>query len=175
MLAPVKSAMQDARRLREIAAVLTKHGFSTLVKSVGLGQEIPEDALTTFEDGGSIIGDDRSGAAIRFRNVLEDLGPTFIKLGQILSTRPDIMPTDFMEELKHLQDRVPPVPFSDVREQVEAELGDTIENLFVSFNEKPLAAASIGQVHRATLEDGSSVVVKAVSYTHLTLPTILLV
>ena len=160
MLAPVKSAMQDARRLREIAAVLTKHGFSTLVKSVGLGQEIPEDALTTFEDGGSIIGDDRSGAAIRFRNVLEDLGPTFIKLGQILSTRPDIMPTDFMEELKHLQDRVPPVPFSDVREQVEAELGDTIENLFVSFNEKPLAAASIGQVHRATLEDGSSVVVK---------------
>lgn len=162
MLAPVKTAVQDIKRLREISTVLTRHGFSAVVAGTGLARMSGEPAAAVqFEgDDVSLLGDDRSSAAIRFRNVLEDLGPTFVKLGQILSTRPDIMPPEFMEELKSLQDRVPALPFAEVKEQVETRLGGTLEELYAEFNESPLAAASIGQVHRARLHDGREVVVK---------------
>ncbi|MFU8802314.1 MAG: ABC1 kinase family protein [Bradymonadaceae bacterium] len=161
MVSPVKSAVQDIRRLRTITSVLTRHGFSAVATKAGLGSYVAEKGeLTEFEESDTLLGEDRSEAAVRFRHVLEDLGPTFVKLGQILSTRPDLIPAEFMEELKKLQDRVAPMPLEDVRAQLEKSLGKTIEEAFESFEEKPLAAASIGQVHRARTIDGDEVVVK---------------
>lgn len=167
MVSPVKMAVKDIRRLREISGVLTRHGFSAVARRVGLGRLLGEDeALIEFEDEGAeeeeggLIGEDRSLAATRFRHVLEELGPTFVKLGQVLSTRPDILPPEFISELKFLQDRVPALSFEQIKEQVEGSLGATLEELYGEFNEKPLAAASIGQAHRARLHDGTEVVVK---------------
>ena len=164
MLSPAKHLIQDGFRLREITSVLTKHGFVAVVKSAGLGRFLPGQGLSEvseFEDGkpGGLITD-TNDAAIRFRKVLEDLGPTFVKLGQILSTRPDILPASFMEELKLLQDRVPPMSFEIVRRIVEESLNGKIEDFYDDFREQALAAASIGQVHRAKLKSGEEVVVK---------------
>lgn len=161
MASPVKVAFQDIRRLRAITAVLTKHGFSAVARRAGLGKYDPE-VETSFsgEESDSLIGEDRSEAAVRFRRVLEDLGPTFVKLGQILSTRPDLVPKEFIEEFKHLQDRVAPMPLELIREQIERSLDRELEECFEQFEEKPLAAASIGQVHRARTIDGKECVVK---------------
>ncbi len=163
MASPVKIAFQDIRRLRTITSVLTRHGFSAVARRAGLGKYTPEieDSFSDDDDDtGSLIGDDRSEAAVRFRRVLEDLGPTFVKLGQILSTRPDLVPREFMEELKQLQDRVQPMALDDVKAQIHESLGKPVEECFEHFDEKPLAAASIGQVHRARTTDGRECVVK---------------
>ena len=92
--------------------------------------------------------------------MLDELGPTFVKFGQLLSTRPDVVPPDIVAELRGLQDDVRPFPFEQVRVVVEEELGLTLEQAFVRFDEQPIAAASIGQVHRAALPNGDEVVVK---------------
>ena len=92
--------------------------------------------------------------------MLDELGPTFVKFGQLLSTRPDVVPPDIIAELRGLQDDVRPFPFADVERTIREELGQPIERLFTEFDESPLAAASIGQVHRATLPNGRRVVVK---------------
>ena len=92
--------------------------------------------------------------------MLDELGPTFVKFGQLLSTRPDVIPPDIVVELRGLQDAVTPFPFEQVREVVEAELGLTVEQAFVELDEIPIASASIGQVHRAVLPDGREVAVK---------------
>jgi ubiquinone biosynthesis protein len=92
--------------------------------------------------------------------MLDELGPTFVKFGQLLSTRPDVVPPDIVIELRGLQDDVKPFPFAQVRDVVEAELGLTMEQAFVEFDELPIASASIGQVHRALLPDGQEVAVK---------------
>lgn len=96
----------------------------------------------------------------RFRMALEELGPTFIKLGQVLSTRPDLISPEYLNELEKLQDNVPPFPFAEVEEIFLAETGKRPSELFQEFNEQPLAAASIGQVHRARIKDGKEVVIK---------------
>jgi ubiquinone biosynthesis protein len=103
---------------------------------------------------------EKSTRAERIRMAFEELGPTYIKLGQVLSTRPDLVPPDFVAELAKLQDEVPPFPFNDARKIVEAELGKPLEDVFTTFDEKPLASASIGQVHRAERLDGETVAVK---------------
>ena len=92
--------------------------------------------------------------------MLDELGPTFVKFGQLLSTRPDVVPPDIVAELRGLQDDVRPFPFEEARLVVEAELGLTLEQAFIRFDEVPIAAASIGQVHRAALPNGAEVVVK---------------
>lgn len=163
----VLSAVRDLGRLREITAVLVRHGFGEIVARAGLGRRRRELAGATEpprSDGGDapaeISAEDaargeeekqRISVAARVRLVLQDLGPSFIKLGQIASTRTDLLPADVIVELIKLQDDVPAVPFPEIRQVIETSLGAPIDQLFVKFDERPLATASIGQVHRALL------------------------
>jgi ubiquinone biosynthesis protein len=141
----------DIGRVSEILGVLTRHGFGRLVIQAGLGRYMPEDDATQG---------DKAHWTVRVRQALGELGPTYVKLGQILSVRPDIIPARLAAELEQLQDRVPPVPFAAIREVVEDDLHAPIEEIFASFEEQPMASASIAQVHRASLPDGTPVAVK---------------
>jgi len=152
-MASLLTTVRDLERLRQIAGVLAVHGFGEVVDRTGLSTLIPGRKR---QEGG------RMPAGIRLRKVLEDLGPSFVKLGQIMSTRPDLIPEDILAELKKLQDDVPPVPFEAIREQVERELGCELTDVFESFEERPLASASIAQVHRALLRNGDDSVDVAV-------------
>jgi ubiquinone biosynthesis protein len=151
----VLHTVRDLGRLREIAVVLARHGFGELLQRVGLG------SLGWARNDGET--DAKSSTAVRIRRVLEELGPSFVKLGQIASTRPDLIPADIIEELRKLQDDVPPVPFDQMRVELELQLGATIDEVFANFDERPIASASIGQVYRASLrtpEGERDVVVK---------------
>ncbi|WP_035107687.1 ABC1 kinase family protein [Desulfovirgula thermocuniculi] len=145
-------------RYREIANVLARHGFGYILHQLGLG-ELLNLGRRLRVGKGAPVGEQPSPAR-RLRLVLEELGPTFIKLGQVLSTRADLLPPPYIAELEKLQDQVPPFPFSLVRQCLQAELGLPPEAVFEEFEEHPLAAASLGQVHRARLKDGTPVVVK---------------
>lgn len=138
-------SVHDLPRLRDVALVLGRHGFGEVGRLVGVETE------TSSID---------KPFARRVRLALADLGPTFIKLGQVLSVRPDILPPDVIAELAHLQDDAPTVPFPAIRQVVEEELHNTLEEVFDSFSEEPVASASIAQVHRAFLKDGTEVAVK---------------
>jgi ubiquinone biosynthesis protein len=143
------NTVRDLERLRQIAGVLAVHGFGEVVERTGLSTLIPGRKRS---DAG------RMPTGIRLRKVLEDLGPSFVKLGQIMSTRPDLIPEHILVELKKLQDDVPPEPFAAIREQVERELGCTLSEVYESFEETPLASASIAQVHRARLREGQEAI-----------------
>ncbi len=143
------------RRYREIANVLAKHGFGYLLNSLGLAEFNPGRAADAGE-----TDVPREIKAVRLRMVLEELGPTFIKLGQLLSTRSDIFAPTYITELEKLQDEVPPVSFGDISKRLEMELGQPLSHIFSAFDPTPLAAASIGQVHAARLADGTRVAVK---------------
>jgi len=132
-------------RLSEIGKVATRHGFGYVLER---RRRVPA------------IDEQPSDRGRRLREMLDELGPTFVKFGQLLSTRPDVVPLDIVAELRRLQDDVSPVPFEEVERAIEAELGLTVERAFTSFDPVPVAAASIGQVHRATLPTGEEVVVK---------------
>ncbi len=162
------SAARDLARVRDIARVLVRHGFGEIVYRTGLGrkkgkEKDPElDAELSEEEQKGAAEAKQMSSAVRARRVLEDLGPSFVKLGQIISTRTDILPADLVRELKKLQDSVPPVPFDDIKRQVEHSLGAPIEEVFETFDPEPLAAASIAQVHCATLKTDDGVVKVAV-------------
>ena len=142
------------QRLSEITQVAARHGFGYLFRERRFG--LHPWRLTQEElDAGP--GSER---ARRLREMLEELGPTFVKFGQLLSTRPDVVPDDIVFELRSLQDDVRPFPFAEVEQTIEAEFGLTVEQLFLEFDETAIAAASIGQVHRAVLPDGREVAVK---------------
>lgn len=137
-------------RYREIASVLAKHGWGWLLESVGISEHLGKQAHAR-----------REGAApAHIREMLEELGPTFIKMGQLLSTRSDIVPLAYVEELSKLQDTAPTLPISVVYSVIENEFGVPVRHLYKTFDEKPLAAASLSQAHRATLHDGTPVIVK---------------
>ncbi len=140
-------------RLSEIAQVAARHGFGYFLRRNRLG-----DLLSGNDGANGDVGVSDRGR--RLREMLDELGPTFVKFGQLLSTRPDVVPPDIVIELRGLQDDVTPFPFEQARAVIEAELGLTVEQAFVEFDEQPLASASIGQVHRAVLPNGEEVAVK---------------
>jgi len=154
----IRRTVEHARRYRHIMAVLMKYGFEDVTGSVGrrlaarFGRRAVPSRVRKLMDG-------RSRAA-RVRMAFQDLGPTFIKLGQLLSTRPDLLPIEYIEELERLQDQVPPERFARVRVELEAQLGGKLETVFARFDPRPIAAGSIAQVHRATTRAGEAVVVK---------------
>jgi predicted unusual protein kinase regulating ubiquinone biosynthesis (AarF/ABC1/UbiB family) len=137
-----------------------------LFTNYGLREFANRQGLLNLEGGSVAAGDgtgerDSGGKAKAFRERLVELGPAYIKLGQVLSTRPDLLPPEYIKELEHLQDDVPPMPYEQVEQTIEAELHARISKLFASFEREPLGSASLGQVHAAELRDGRSVVVKA--------------
>ncbi|MEW6448444.1 MAG: AarF/UbiB family protein [Bacillota bacterium] len=147
-------------RYREIANILVRHGFSYLVHQLGLTEFLSlRRRLKAAPEAEQRVKEKLSPPG-RLRLALEELGPTFIKLGQVLSTRADLLPPGYIAELERLQDQVPPFSFAEVRERIRMELGLSLEEIFADFETNPLAAASIGQVHRGTLRDGTPVVVK---------------
>jgi ubiquinone biosynthesis protein len=139
-------------RTRQIARVLAGHGLGVLLQQAGLKRFAPRVS-------GSVNGETLTQAR-RLRLAMGELGATFIKLAQMLSTRSDILPPDYLRELSLLQDSAPPVPIADILPTIERELHGPASTVFASFDLEPLASASIGQVHNALLPDGSRVVVK---------------
>jgi ubiquinone biosynthesis protein len=147
-------AVKNAQRLRQIVSVFARHGFADFVERMNLGKYLPEKWTQ------SSSSESLAPTAERLRKAFEELGPTFVKLGQLLSTRSDLFSEATIDELKKLQDNVQPLPYSVIQSTVEAELKCPVLSRFSNFNEQPLASASIAQVHEATLLDGSIVVVK---------------
>ncbi len=133
--------------MRQIMTILARHGFGWFLNRARIAEAV---GIPPIE---SNLGAEtpKSPTPVRIRVAIEELGPTFIKLGQLLSTRPDILPADVVGELERLQDDVPPMAFSAVQERIEADLGGAIDDLFLSFDREPLASASIAQVHRASI------------------------
>ncbi|EQB22627.1 Ubiquinone biosynthesis monooxygenase UbiB [Dehalobacter sp. UNSWDHB] len=152
----IRKRIRHLGRYKEVAAVLARNGFGFILVETGLSDLLPFASrfMPNLETGES------KSVGQRIRQVIEELGPTFIKMGQIASTRPDVVPAGIIAELEKLQDNVPSFPFSEVREIIQEELGIQIEKIFINFEEIPLAAASIGQVHRAVLISGETVAVK---------------
>ena len=151
---------RHAERYRQIVRALVRHGLGGLVGPVDVAGRIRQRVPglnRTLDPGRDAL---RRSRPVHLREALEELGPTFVKLGQILSTRADLLPPAYIAELERLQDQVPSEPFEQIRSTVERELGRSIEAAFRCFEELPLAAASIGQVHAAELPDGVRVVVK---------------
>jgi ubiquinone biosynthesis protein len=154
----IRRGYRHLNRYRQIVGALIKYGFEDLTGTLKIEEY--------FEMGLEMISRkrrervERLTRAERVRMALEELGPTFVKLGQILSTRPDLIPVEFVREFERLQDDVAPFAYDDVKQIVEEEFNRPLEAVFRSFEKSPLAAASIGQVHRGQLQDGEDVVVK---------------
>src|SRR6478609_5264881 len=154
MATPSPATSKNLGRISEIAQVAVKHGFGYFFERHRLTDLVPWPAKVRS------IERERSQRGQHLREMFDELGPTFVKFGQLLSTRPDVVPPDIIVELRKLQDDVTPVPYEQVEQVVQAELGLPIEKLFTEFSEQPIAAASIGQVHDATLPNGRRVAVK---------------
>lgn len=154
----IRRGIRNTKRAAEVIAVLAKHGFRQILSDTGIERII--------ERGQEILLRSKSEATptkpleVRVREALEELGGTFIKLGQVLSTRPDLVPQELADELRRLHSNCPKVPFEEIQKRLEFEFGDRLKTLFQSIDETPLAAASMAQVHRAKLADGRPVVLK---------------
>jgi ubiquinone biosynthesis protein len=151
----VGAARRDLARLRVVSATVVRHGFGELLLKTPLGRRL--HAKSEVQLGGETV---QGSAAVRFTRMLASLGPTFIKLGQVLSMRQDLLSREWIEALQTLQDKAPVVPLAAVRASIEEALGMPLAEAFASFDERPLATASIAQVHLATTRDGERVVVK---------------
>jgi ubiquinone biosynthesis protein len=154
----ISRTYRNLGRYRQILSVLFKYGFGEFVDTLKIDRYL-EISLPLLFKKEPKVGEKLSRPE-RIRRVLEELGPTFIKLGQILSTRPDLIPLEYLKELAKLQDEVPSFPYEEVCEVIGKELGQPPELVFQTFEKEPFAAASIGQVHRARLPNNEDVVVK---------------
>lgn len=143
---------KTAGRLRVIVGILAKHGFQNLAERIKLGrfilERISEEEL------------DKYSMPERLRMAFEELGPTFVKLGQVLASRPDLIPAEFIEEFKKLHNQVKTIPWSEIEGEIKHHYSRDISDVFAEIDREPLAAASIAQVHKAVLRDGEKVVVK---------------
>jgi ubiquinone biosynthesis protein len=154
----VTRTYRSARRLQQIINVFLKHGFGRIIDQIHLGRYIPfRTRLKAFGQWPTLKS---PSVPERLRMAFGELGPSFIKLAQILSSRPDLVTTPFANEFKKLQDEVPPFPVTEATRIVEEELKRPVSEIFLDFGEVPVAAASIAQVHLAKLIDGTEVVVK---------------
>ena len=158
-LTSITRQYRNIRRYRQIINVLLKYGFGDIIHRLHVEHYV--------QLGMKIIRREKSEQDIinlttaeRLRLVLQELGPTFIKFGQVMSTRPDLISPDFIKEFQKLQDKVAPFSFEEAKRQIEEDIGSPLEELFSKFEITPMAAASIAQVHKAILKDGSEVVVK---------------
>ncbi|HHJ37851.1 MAG: ubiquinone biosynthesis protein UbiB [Methylothermaceae bacteria B42] len=158
MLWEAVSAVHDLGRLYDLTTILLRYGFAGFVRRMGLAH--------AFEQAGRVLHWKGVEELVqldtpqRIRRALEEMGPTFIKLGQILATRVDLFPPDWIAEFEKLQDEVPPLPFEQIRPQLEEDLGAPVDTVFAKFETEALAAASLAQVHRARLFSGEEVIVK---------------
>lgn len=151
-------AARDLGRLHEIASILIRYGFGDIVRRMGMANALERAGRALLWKHAEELAHLEPPA--RARRALEDLGPTFIKLGQVLATRVDLLDPEWIAEFSKLQDSAPPTPYADIRQQLSEDLGAPPEEVFAAFDPEPLAAASIAQVYRARLKDGSAVVVK---------------
>ena len=160
MSVQIAQQLRKLGRYRQILMVLVRHGFADFVRHTGLSAVVTK-SIGSFGKRGryeaDLINQPRS---VRLRLALEELGPTFIKLGQVLSTRRDLVPDEIAEEFARLQSECPEVPFKDIRKRLDDEFPGQVDTLFKSIEEKPLAAASMAQAHRAVLANGTNVVLK---------------
>jgi ubiquinone biosynthesis protein len=155
---PWRRRMAEIARVRRIIEVLIRNGLGFLVQQLALERFLPRFWRRQTVRADEAVG--RLTVPERLRRTLEELGATYIKVGQLLSGRADLLPPAYIEELAKLLDAAPPVPASEIRTVIESELGAPVEGLFATFEETPIASASIGQVHRATMFEGQNVVVK---------------
>ena len=154
MLFHLIKEVRDIKRFNEILLVLFEEGFDFLLSKIKLRHHIPITKRLGLKKKEELKPE------VMLRRTLERLGPTFIKFGQLLSVRPDLIPKEYSKELEKLQDKVPEFPFEDAKSIIEKEFGKSIEHLFLHFEKKPIASASISQVHKAILKNGDKVAVK---------------
>jgi ubiquinone biosynthesis protein len=154
----ISRQIREFNRARHIAEILVRNGLGVMLDQLDLGRFLPQGWRRRAEQAEEELR--RVSLPVRVRRTLEDLGPTYIKIGQILSGRGDLLPPDFVHEFTKLLDSAEPFPYEGVAKQIETELGRSPEQIFASFERTPIAAASIGQVHRAVLANGDRVVVK---------------
>ena len=153
----LKRTYRNINRLRQIVNVFLKHGFGQIIEQINLHRVLPFRKRLKILSSRPTLG---QAAAERLRIAFGELGPSFIKLAQLLSSRPDLITATFADEFKKLQDEVPPFPFEEVRKIIKEEMGTEPENLFSYIEPEPVAAASIAQVHYAVLKDETPVVIK---------------
>jgi len=152
------SAARDLGRLQQITSILIRYGFGGLVQRMGLAGVLERAGKVVRWKQATELA--QLEPAARVRRAMEEMGPTFVKLGQILATRVDLLPPEWIAELEKLQDRAPSVSFDLIRQQLEEDFGAPPEDLFAELDPQPIAAASMAQVHRATLFDGTLVIIK---------------
>ena len=153
----VHSNFKDAKRVKQVVSVMVAEGLGYFIDKMKLRWHLPLHKNLQFYH---FTKKEHIPLQVRLRRSMETLGGAYIKLGQLLSLRPDLVPMDYCKEFEKLQDQVPAFPFSQVKKIVEEELGKPLSEIFSHFEEKPIGSASIGQVHRAKLKDGKEVVVK---------------
>jgi len=159
-LVSLPQTVRGLQRLRHIAQVLTKHGFGHVIERINLRRYLPLSAATERPPPRESDVESLTSIGDRIVRICEDLGPTFVKMGQLASSRPDLVPAPVVKALTRLQDRVGPFSFEQARAIVEADLGGRIEDLFARFEPVPIASGSMAQAHHAATKDGRDVVVK---------------